>query len=540
MTRFYLITCLLLPFALTAQADFSSQLPLLVIDTEGDTIVDEPKIMARMGIVDNGPGNLNRPTDDFNGYEGWVGIEIRGSSSQSFPKKGFGLETREENGDDLETELLGFPEEEDWVLHGPYSDKSLIRNALLYDLAGETMAWAPRVRMVELVINGNYRGVYLFTERVKRDKNRIDVNKLKDDEIEGDDLTGGYILKFDKFTGESDDHQTAFLSNYRADTESGQSVPILFHYPKPEDIVAEQRNYISAWVHDFEDRLMGPDWLDPVRGYARDVDLESVADMFIYNEISRNVDGYRLSTYFSKQKDSDGGQLTMGPVWDFNLAFGNADYCRGDEVEGWGYEFSDYCPEDGFQIPVWWPRLIADPAVLTLVKERYTTLRMTTLSDEALTGRIDSFVDLMGTAAIDRNFNRWPVLGERVWPNSFVGDTHAEEIDFLTDWALDRLEWLDGQWLNINSVDGPAAADGLRLSIFPNPAGAGATLHVRSPERRLVGYHVEISDALGRTLLRAKANRPIATPTTMAAGLYKVAVFDERNQFVTSKKWVVR
>ena len=541
MKRFYALCAgLLLVATLPAQTDFTSPLPLVIIDTQGDTIVNEPKIMARMGVVDNGPGNPNATDDPRNDYDGWIGIEIRGSSSQSFPKKGFGLETREENGDDRQVALLGLPEEEDWVLHGPFSDKSLIRNALLYGLAGETMAWAPRVRMVELIINGDYRGVYLLTERIKRDKHRVDVNKLKEDEIAGDDLTGGYILKFDKFTGETSGQQNAFLSNYTAATEIGQNIPLLFHYPKPEDLVEQQRNYIIDWIHDFEDRLMGPDWLDPVQGYAPDVDLESVADMFIYNEVSRNVDGYRLSTYLAKEKDSDGGQLRFGPVWDFNLAFGNANYCQGQEIEGWGYEFSDYCPEDGFQMPVWWPRLIADPTVLALVRERYTDLRHTTLSDDAVRGRIDSLVDLMGPAAIARNFERWPVLGEPVWPNNFVGDTHEEEIAYLTRWTLDRLEWLDGQWLNPTSLDPAAATDDLELIVYPNPASAGATLHLRSPTTDLLGYRVAITDALGRLVVRAAADAPIALPTTLAPGVYVVRLFDARRRLSAARKWTVR
>jgi hypothetical protein len=511
----------------------------MIVDTQGEEIIDEDKIMARLGIVDNGPGNLNHPDDAFNDYDGWVGIEFRGSSSQLFDKKGFGLETREANGDDLDVSLLGFPEEEDWVLHGPYSDKSLIRNALLYDLAGKTMVWAPRVRMVELIINDDYRGVYLFTERVKRDNNRVDINKLDDDEISGNDLTGGYILKFDKTTGEDPNLEIGFLSNYTADTEFEQEIPIIYHYPKPEDIVAEQREYIVNWIHDFEDILMGDNWLDPEDGYASYLDLNSVADMFIFNEISRNVDGYRLSTYFAKQRDSDGGKLIMGPVWDFNLAYGNADYCAGSEIEGWGYDFSEYCPEDIYQMPRWWKRFTEDETLMSLVRQRYSTLRANELSDEAMMNRIDSFTTELGSA-VDRNFNRWEVLGEYIWPNNFVGNTYEEEIDYLTDWSLDRLEWIDGSWLNPSGVDAFVGKN-VNFDIIPNPTRPGNDLRLKLWLADPVGSQIRVTDALGRLVINSMVTNDLPSiPTNLPAGVYVVSLLDRSNHLLSSKKWLVQ
>ena len=127
----------------------SSNLPVVILDTGGEAIPDEPKITARMRIVDNGPGERNALADEPTGYDGFVGIEVRGSTSQQFPKKQYGVETRDADGDDLDVSLLGFPEEEDWVLYAPYSDKALMRNVLAYGLARkgwlrERMAWLDR------------------------------------------------------------------------------------------------------------------------------------------------------------------------------------------------------------------------------------------------------------------------------------------------------------------------------------------------------------------------------------------------------------
>ena len=131
-------------------------------------IVDEPKVPARMGLIDNGEGVRNNLSDPFNAYDGAIGIELRGSSSMFFPKKSYTVETRDDQGKDRDVELLGLPEEEDWVLHGPYSDKSLMRNVLTYELARRLGSYASRTRFVEVVLNGGYVGVYVLMEKIKR------------------------------------------------------------------------------------------------------------------------------------------------------------------------------------------------------------------------------------------------------------------------------------------------------------------------------------------------------------------------------------
>ena len=524
--RPWLICCLALCFLLPlrAQDDFNSTLPILLITTNDIEIPDEPKIDARLQIIDNGPGASNRPTDSPT-TEVLLGIERRGSTSQTaFPKVGYALETRDENGDDLEISLLGFPQEEDWVLHGPYSDKSLVRNALAYELAGRIMAYAPRIRLTELLINGEYQGVYLFTERIKRDNDRVDIARLNEDENSGDDLTGGYILKIDKFTGEDPEEEVFFPSDYRADTEEEQTIRFLYHYPRPDRITAPQRSYIESWIGNFEDVLAGSNYLDPVLGYRRYVDLQSFVDFLIINEISRNVDGYRLSTYMYKDKDSDGGRLHMGPVWDFNLAFGNANYCGGGAVQGWGFNFGVNCPSDPWQIPFWWDRLLDDPEFQDLLADRWRELRSGPFSNDNLNATIDSLVNEMGDAA-DRNFDRWPVLGEPVWPNLFVGDTYAEEVDYLKQWTIDRAEWMDGAMPTLTPVRNPAPDAPLRL--FPNPT-AGTVSLTNAAELRF--RELRLYDARGRQLLRQRAGTDIDLGP-LPPGFYVVRALDDQGRW---------
>ena len=186
---------------LRAQEFTASHLPIVLIDTEGREIVNDPKIEARMRIVDNGPGATNRVTDPPNAYDGFIGIEIRGSSTQMFPKKQYGVETRDAEGDNLSVTLLGLPKENDWILYAPYTDKSLVRNVLAYTLARRLGRYATRLKWCELVLNGQYAGVYLLFEKIKQDKNRVAITGLDPEDTSGDAVTGGYIVKIDKWEG---------------------------------------------------------------------------------------------------------------------------------------------------------------------------------------------------------------------------------------------------------------------------------------------------------------------------------------------------
>ncbi len=357
-SRIFKIVAILL--LLAAQTDFAqslkSNLPIIVINTNGQTILDEPKISASMGIIDNGPGGANDSSDPFNNYDGKIGIEIRGSSSQMFPKKQYGIELRDDVGEGVSASLLGMPAEEDWVLFAPYNDKSLMRDALAYKLGRDLGQYAPRTRFCEVIINDVYQGVYVLIEKIKRDKNRVDINKLNPDENSGDNLTGGYIIKIDKSTGSG---SGGWTSTYPPPGRNGnQTIYFQYDYPKDVDITSQQKNYIQQVLSNFEGTLAGNDFTDPVQGYARYIDVNSFIDFFIANEVSKNVDGYRLSTYLHKQKDSDGGKLRMGPIWDFNLGFGNANYCTQGNPEGWVTAFNDICPQDYWLIPFWWNKLI--------------------------------------------------------------------------------------------------------------------------------------------------------------------------------------
>ncbi|HAN76789.1 MAG TPA: spore coat protein CotH, partial [Bacteroidales bacterium] len=194
-------------------------------------------------------------------------------------------------------------------------------------------------------------------------------------------------------------------------------------------------------------------------------------------------DGYRLSTYFYKDKDSKGGKITMGPAWDYDIAFRNANYCSGDLTEGWAFEFP--CADDWFQGPAWWSRLLEDAKFTDRLKCRWQELRATAYSNAALFATIDSLSGKVNEAQI-RNFQRWPILNQWVWPNTEVTGSYHAEIDLLRNFLTERLAWLD---IFMPGICTQPKENESPFYIFPNPAAENmlvAANHTKFVELRIV------------------------------------------------------
>ena len=501
----------------------SSSLPLIIITTENSTeIQDDPKVFAKMGIVDNGPGNMNNLTDPYNGYNGTIGIEIRGASSQSFPKKNYGLETRNTDGSNNNVSLLGMPAENDWVLHGPYSDKSLLRNSLAYHMGTSTGKYTPRTRLCELYINDNYRGIYMLTERIKRDKNRVDIASLKPEDLSGEELTGGYILQIDR-----DDESSNIDGWY-----SGSSPTKFYSYhdPKAEDLEAVQREYLKTYLTSFEEDMESTDYYWKYKSY---VDVPSWIDYFLVTEMGKHIDAYKLSFYMHKKKSTNGGKLHFGPLWDFNLGFGNFNFVCSPEPEGWTYEFQGTCDNSH---PFWVKKLTDIPEVSDQINCRWNQLRNGPLHIDSLMQYIDARIAEMGDAP-SRNFERWNILGQYVWPNDFVGDTYEEEVDFLKTWLTTRLTWMDNNMLGectITSTDNPKTTC-KATSIFPNPAQHSFFLEINASQ--FDAGSIQIINNMGSTVLEINSIKTLQKIdiSTFAAGIYTVNVFTNSQLLETQK-----
>ena len=414
--------------------DETNLLPQFKIDTSNKTIVDEPKIPASMDLYID--GELNK---SYN-----IGIEIRGSSSQFFEKKSYGVETWDSNNEDIDTDLGGFPEEEDWILYGPFSDKSLIRNVLIFQLSNAIGMYGSRTDFYELTINDKFLGTYVLMEKIKRDKNRVNISKNLDD-----DISGGYIIKIDKPPDEGYTSANSFSSKFdtRGSYVGASDIKFLYTYPKSSEISNDQKNYIKNYINDFEEALLSSNFQDTELGYQKYIDIDSFVDFLILNEISKNIDAYRISTFMHKDKNQ---KLKMGPIWDFNLGFGNVNYCDAELESGWSYKFNDVCGGDNWKVPFWWNRLFEDPAFVSKLKNRWSDLRTNVLSDQNLQDRIDEITNfLIEHNAPRRNFDKWTIIGKYVWPNNYIGNNYGEEISYLKNWLEKRVKWMDEE---INSI----------------------------------------------------------------------------------------
>lgn len=480
----------------------SSNLPLIIINTNGQTIVDNPKKIVHMGIIDNGVGVRNYLTDPFNNYNGNIAIEIRGSWSQTFPQQQYGFETLDAANIEADTMVLGMPAQSDWILYAPYNDKTCMRNVLAYDIANKTGHYASRTRFCELIINNDYLGIYVLEEKVKRDSNRVDVSKLLPTDTAGNDITGGYIVKIDKTTGAGG--SAGWSSKY--DGVPGTKIQFLYEYPSSVKIVAKQKAYIQAYVDSFERALFSPWFLNTDSGYKNYIDVQSFVDYFILNETCKNVDAYRISTFLYKKKNTKGGKLFVGPAWDYNIAFWNADYCEGYLTTGWQYQYNNICgSQGGDNVPFWWTKMLQDPIYTDILKCRWAQLRQSTLHTDTLLNLIDTMAMLLDESK-DRHFTRWPVLGTVLWANPQpVANDYAGEISNMKTWIQQRLIWLDANMPG--SCTGLAIDDSnndlQQIGAYPNPFTnkLNVNFYVAKPGDVII----EITDIAGRIIYNHNA-----------------------------------
>lgn len=469
--------------------DEFSKLPLIVIETGGQTIIDDQKINVGLKVIDNESGSMNNQFQHGTDYEGNMGIEIRGQSSQMFPKKSYSIELRSENGSDTSAALLGMPAEADWVLYAPYSDKTMLRNALTFHLGSRMGGWQPKYRFCELYLDGDYNGIYVLTESIKRDSNRVNISKLKPDEISGDDLTGGYIVKVDKLYGLEPGEY--FQISPSVHYHNSDNYIFTYVYPKYDEIAPEQKSYIKKYLTDTENSINGDSFSDPVTGFRKYMDVKSFVDFQIIQELTNNVDGYRLSTFFNKDKDSDGGKLHAGPLWDFDLCYGNEDYTDLNlATDIWLY--SKIGDEYG-GIMHWWARLMEDLGYRGVFVSRWKELRKGAFSTDSIMTFMDNKIEYLGEA-IDRNFTRWPILGQYVWPNYFIGETYEDEVEYMKGWITDRVDWIDANIMVAENVSENYSKND--ILVFPNPARDQINLYFYLT---LSGeIKIEMFDLLGR------------------------------------------
>ena len=476
----------------------SSELPIVLINTLGQEIPYDGKVDALMEIKYNGPGNLTHLTDPSNEYNGTIGIGIRGASSSGYPQRPYALETRDGLGANNDVPILGMPAENDWVLLSNYNDRSLVRNETAFHLARAMGQYAPRTHLCEVLVDSVYKGIYVFGEKIKRDGGRVDIAKLTGDENTGDDLTGGYILQQNLWNPSN-----SFQSNFSPIDHPGFDVHFLYEYPEPDTITTPQRGYIAAFVDSLETALYDPTFADPIEGYRKYLDVPSFINYFLVNEVAHNADGFKKSVFFHKDKNSNGGKLKAGPVWDFDWAWKNiwgCSICDQIDGSGWAHRVND-CPTDNYSTG-WYIRLLQDSTFTSELRCTYESYRATVLD----TANIFAYIDSIGARvenAQERHFQKWPILGvSGPAPEVLaVASTYAAELDTLKAWISLRLDWLDDNIPGLCNSTGLGTVNAANeWTVFPNPSSG--IFHFSSPVVASGSLLFTLRDVTGRVFER--------------------------------------
>ena len=408
---------------------YSTHLPIIKIDTKGNDIVDEPKIDAEMEIINN-HSKINKPSDEKYEAKVSIGIEIRGNTSQAYSKKSYSIEIRDSAGNDLDFPILGLPKDDDWVLYAPYADKTFMRNVLSYDLFRKMGHYSVKTRYCELIINNEYKGLYVLTEKIKANNSRVNISKINKTDTSGNSLSGGYIVAID-----NNPEATVWPTTLPS---LGNKIYTYYSilYPKEKQIQPVQFKYISDYIIAFESTFKENINTGNNPEYLKYINTESFIDYFIINEFTKNIDSYRLSTFMYKDRDNISSKLNIGPIWDFNFSLGLPEYHDGYNYKGWVFE------ENMVLIPPWWPVLIDDSYFRNHLKQRWTYLRQNILSEESLMNNVDSLSNIVNEA-VPRNFNKWKISNKYTWPVYFNGKNFEDDKEYMKFWITERLKWMD-------------------------------------------------------------------------------------------------
>ncbi|GIJ45995.1 hypothetical protein Val02_28810 [Virgisporangium aliadipatigenens] len=411
----------------------SHDLPLLVLDAYGRGAPGRDYVDAAVLEIQPSGGSATLATAPAVATR--AGIHLRGQSSATFPKAPYRLELRGNDDDDADYPLGGMPADSDWVLRGPYPDKTLIHDAFAYGLARDMGLQAPRFAFFEVYLNtdaqpmaaNDYMGVYLLTETIKNSKNRLNLKQLDEDDVDPAKITGGYIWKFDWMAAEE-----PILPCAGNDTTC-------WHYLEvddPDPLNATQRTWLTQHLQQFHDMLRSPGFADPATGYPAYIDVGSFIDRTILNELGREMDAYVRSAYFYKDR---GGKITAGPVWDYDLSFNTGGFFNNQSTSGWQYQQTRSPSAND-----WHQRLLQDPSYVDQVRRRWQSLRQGLLSPTALNQRVATLTARLANAA-QRNFQRWPILTQ-AQVGFFVTPTAATwqgQLTVMRDWMAQRAAWLD-------------------------------------------------------------------------------------------------
>lgn len=437
-----LVIPFIIGYSLYAQTLTTSNLPVVIIQTDINPannrpreIADQFRVFGNMKIIYRKDGSRNYLIDSSNtshvNYNNRISIEIRGQSSTVLDKKQYALTTYlEDNKTKNNVSILGMPSENDWILNGLAFDSTLMRDYLSYDMAQAMGNYSARSKYCEVMINGDYRGIYLFMEKLKIDKNRIDIEKLSPQQNSFPLITGGYITKCDKT-------DTADPAAWTFRTHQSGYVDFIHESPKATDITPSQHSYIKKEFEELIDLLEQKD-ASISTGYPTKIDIPSFVDFILLNEFASNPDGYQFSTYFHKDRN---GKLRAGPIWDFNLTYGN-------DLLMWGFDRSktNIWQHDDKNIGAkFWKYLFDDSTFRCIMANRWNELNQSgqAFHMDVIQKKIDSIGQLLAEART-REEMRWGTM-----------NNYYSHIAQMKTWIAQRSKWMNDYFSQINSCTPP-------------------------------------------------------------------------------------
>lgn len=405
---------------------FHTSLPVLFIDTKDQRITKENKIWATLSVLEAGKEEQTRSVMETPDYQAPITIKYRGASSYSqFDKKQYRIKFyKKEGGSNAKNyEFLGMGANSEWVLNGPFLDKTLLRNRLVYQLGREMFEWAPDTRYAEIFLDGEYQGVYLATEPVTNGESRLRISEFG--------LLSGetsYLVKRDRVNTEADPLEVYGKVGGKTNND------LYIEYPGPGKLTGRQRDWIVKDISDFERALYSDRFADKQTGYEKYIDVGSFVDYFILNEVVMNNDAGNLSTYTYKEL---GGKLQMA-IWDYNNCY--------DNYQWFSENFTEFFMADS----PWFSRLLLDRRFVDRVMARYQELRKGTLSEKHMYALIDAYQEELGEA-VERNYAVW---GYTFFSPLLSGDgrdssDYEEAIEQLKNAISKRFEFLDGHMADL-------------------------------------------------------------------------------------------
>lgn len=530
MNKFSLISIAisLFLFSVKVKAQLTTtNLPIVIVTTTNP--VSTSTQQGNFSIIDNASGTNN--IADPATYTGIIGIKTRGSSL--YPKGSYSIETWSAPNVNLDTAIMGMPSENDWVLLASYADRSLSRSTLalkLHDLMGR---YAPRMKHCELVLNGQYQGIYLFGEKIKKDANRLDIATLTQSDNFGDNMTGGYIWKIDDETGSG---WTSIIAPPFATT---QQINFIYEYPDAGTITPAQKNYIKSYVDSFESALNGASFQDTVVGWRRFGAVNGFADFIIIQELSKNYEAYRINTYMYKDKTK---KLRPSPIWGFDVAWKNTASCNSAIDTGWCYNIGNVCPSLTNLPAFWWGKLMTDVSFVKDLKCLYSDYRKP--GNILDTAKIFYIIDSTNTrlnaqGAIARNFTQWPIWGTPIVNEPTpMALNYTEEVANLKEFIRKRITWLDSKWILTSGCPAPLTVADLpfeeQVIIYPNPTNNIVNIQLASNYKK--GYTVSLSTIQGAKIYtnKSKESKVAIDISAFPQGIYLLTISSEKG-IITKK-----